>query len=71
MKFRVTFKTPDAVETAIMDELSPRIAESEDEKLDREDKIEELKEFASQWVKYDEYITVEFDTEAGTCRVVQ
>jgi hypothetical protein len=31
---------------------------------------EPMQEFASRWVKYGEYITIEFDTEAGTATVV-
>lgn len=31
---------------------------------------EKVVEFVSKWVKYGEYITVEFDTDAGTAVVV-
>lgn len=73
MKFKVTFKTPDAVYESVKD-----IAEQEacgivdaDENCDRQSEIRtELEDFASKWVKYGEVITVEFDTEKGTANIV-
>ncbi len=56
MKFRVTFKTPDAVDYAV-DEYG----------LEHKD---EIKETARKFVTYGEYITVEFDTETQTATVV-
>lgn len=53
MKFRLTFKTPDVTFNAL-------------ENVD-EDKQEEVKELIEKYVKYDEYLTVEFDTEDKTC----
>ncbi len=66
MKFRATFKMPDAVENAAEETVS----DIEDE-LDRSDKIEALEEFAARWVNNGETVTIEFDTEAETATVVQ
>ncbi len=60
MKFQVMFKSPDALQDAIMD-----IVGVDD------DLAEELETFAEKWVKYNEYITVEFDTKADTAVVVK
>lgn len=56
MKFKVTFKTPDAVDYAIED-LS-------------EDEREEAKETARKFIEYDEYVVIEFDTETKTATVL-
>jgi len=56
MKVKLTFKMPDAVEQALED-----IAE---------DDREEVRQACGKWVRYGEYITVEVDTEAGTCTVI-
>ncbi len=57
MKFRVTFKTPDALDYALDD-------------FPYDESREEAKEVAKQFIEYGEYITVEFDTEAKTATVV-
>ena len=56
MTVQVTFKTPDAVYYASQD-------------LD-EDQKKRFKEVAEKWLKYGEYITVEFDLTTGNARVV-
>ena len=55
MKFCVCFKTPDALDYLDLDE----------------DESEEALDFARQYVKYGEYITIEFDTDAGTAVAVK
>ena len=77
MKFRVTMKTPDALNIAI-DEAVDSIVEDlpedlpEDEQEDKRiDLTDEAKEFASKYFKYGEYIAIEFDTEAKTATVVK
>jgi len=57
MKFNLTFKTPD-----VMDELVS------DTELTAEDR-EKAAAFASQWVTYREYVTIEFDTKTKTATV--
>lgn len=74
MKFRVQFKDPDVVHDAAVEAAEAGMPEglSEEEKEQLLDaRAEKLTDFASTWVKYGEYITVEFDTEAGTATVVK
>jgi hypothetical protein len=60
MKFRVTFKTPDALVNAV---------EAEVER--HSNLYAEAMDCAAKWMKYEEYITIEFDTETGTATVVE
>jgi hypothetical protein len=76
MKFRVTFKSPDAVYDAIHEAVQSTIPEGvkfieSDLNDELDDKRQELKDFAKKWVRYDEYVTVEFDTDAKTCTVME
>jgi hypothetical protein len=65
MKFRATYKFPDAVHYGIQDAL-----EDMPDDDDRDNLEQELFDFAFDKVGSSEYITVEFDTEAGTVTVV-
>ena len=56
MKIRLTFKTPDVLEYPSV-ELTP-------------EELEDFKKLASNWVKYEENITVEIDTNTKTCVVI-
>ena len=74
MKVKVFIKDPDvlqdAVEEAVDEELkNSGLAEDEQEAV-RELRIEKALDVANTWWEYGEYITVEFDTEARTARVV-
>jgi hypothetical protein len=75
MKFRVTFKTPDALEYAAQ-EVSVVEARQQAEHdgatfYDAQGEAYDAAiEFGKKWVKYGEYVTIEFDTEAGTATVV-
>lgn len=57
MNIRLTFKTPDVVDDAVR-----RYMQEVDE--DRELEIEAA---CAKWIRYGEYLTVEIDTETGTC----
>jgi len=57
MKITISFKTPDAVEYALE-------TLSEDEKA-------EANELIKNWVEYGECLSVEVDTEAKTCIVLE
>lgn len=59
MLFRLTMKTPDALQHAIED-----ATDDPDARIKMED-------LASEWIEYGEYITVEFDTDKKTCVVVK
>ena len=80
MKFRIYMKNPDCVSDAIDDAIENEIEElksfgkplDEDDLDDlRENHKEKLEEFLQQWVEYNEYITIEFDTIANTAVVVE
>ena len=57
MKIQVTFKTPDV------------LSEVDTTDWARRDKVV-FDALVQKYIECDEYITVEFDTEAGTCVVV-
>ena len=56
MKFTITFKDPDAVDSCLEDYPA--------------DKRDEMKEFAKQFLSWGEYVDVEFDTKEKTATVV-
>lgn len=58
MKFCLTFKTPDVLEQLDYETFT----------LEESYKIQE---FAKKFIKYGEYITVEFDTEKQTAKVIE
>lgn len=60
MKFRVYMKDPDGVYESIAD------ASDRDEQTRKN-----LSEFIKRWCMCGEYITIEFDTDAGTATVVE
>lgn len=80
MKFRVMFKTPDAVSGAVGQvvhgETNRQLREGgqdfdEEEFAAAADHIlHNAIVFTRKWVKYGEYVTIEFDTEAGTATVI-
>lgn len=74
MKFTVTMKDPDgvydSVRDAIDDNLPSGLDEDELEHLAQERK-EELSELMKKWFRYGEYLSVEIDTEKGTCTVLE
>lgn len=81
MKFRVTMKDPDGPEDSLQDAARDAVRDMAPEALkellelhERSElvdmKQEKLRAFTSRWLEYGEYVTLEFDTEAGTCVVV-
>jgi hypothetical protein len=76
MKFRVTMKSPNCLEDSISEAVNDASLDWDNvSKEDIEDEIynqtEEFKELCKKWFKYGELITVEIDTEAKTCVVVE
>lgn len=57
MKFKVTFKTPDAVQYAL-------------EELPAGSDFESAQKVLDKFVEYNEYVRIEFDTETQTATVV-
>lgn len=74
MNFRMMMKTPDCLDDAIEDAVGSMLFDFEGDEEAQEDKrielTEEAKDFAEKWVKWGEYVTIEFDTEAGTAVVL-
>lgn len=75
MKFRIYMKDPDGPFDSIRE--AAFAAANDIEGLDEDEKESvaeskqlKLTDFAKTWLEYDEYVTLEFDTEAGTCVVV-
>lgn len=58
MKYRLTFKTPGVLDHA------------HKEAINNEDELA-FKALTSRYIKYGEYVTLEFDTEFDTVRVVE
>ena len=79
MKFSLTFKTPDVLDQLLEEGLSYRSEDSCDcggtclncQQLTEQSELEmeKMKKFAKEYVVYDEYITILFDTIAKTATV--
>lgn len=59
MKITVSMKCPDALDQAINEATSTTQEEAE------------IKNLCDKWFKWGEYVTLEIDTEAGTCIVLE
>lgn len=79
MKIKLTFKTPDV--TGDIKDNFPEHCEVHEEydfgctacidhKLEAKEEIQSIKSQLGKFIQYDEYITVEFDLNAGTATVV-
>ena len=68
MIIRVHMKTPDCIFYAAQGVCSNLIHPSEG---DKEQAIEDIKNFLGKWFMYDENVTLEFDTELGTAKVLE
>lgn len=72
MKLSITLKDPDgfweAVDRAVKSQEDPEMDEDERESL-RELRTEKTWRKLETWVDCQEYITIDFDTEAGTATV--
>lgn len=74
MKFNVTFKCPDAVDNALDHAVAqslPKYIDKEEAELLFESRREKAKSKLEKFVTYGEYLTVQFDLEAGTATVVE
>src|SRR5262245_49525650 len=71
IKFRAAFTATSVGGSSILEEsIEDAAHEKANERDDYPFIIQHLKEFASRWVTDDEFITVEFDTGAGTATVI-
>lgn len=86
MRFHASFKTPDAANhEGFLDQAEREVLlrhglldDHDHVDPERDDLVDEyntiahrMAGFAERWVRHGESITVEFDTEAGTCKVVE
>lgn len=74
MKFTVSMKNPDALDDAIQDAVRKELASNDGISADEVDilmehRSEKVREVCKQWFEHGEYLTVEIDTQAGTCTV--
>lgn len=75
MKFRVTMKDPDTLHDAIRGAVEADIEKLNLDEDEAEAVVEKrrakVEAICSKWFGYGEYLTVEIDTEAKTCSVVE
>lgn len=74
MKITVSFKNPDALDESIDESFQDlKIEGLDEEELEavKETRKAETKEICEKWFKWGEYLTVEVDTEAKTCTVIE
>lgn len=79
MKLYVTMKDPDTLIDALNDaerDLTAELMSSlnltrEEAKAVAEKRVESMREFAAEWFKWGEYITVELDDKEKTIKVVK
>jgi hypothetical protein len=75
MKIQITFKDPDRVGDAVQQAVSEAVHVVPDLSTDERDmvmdaRMERTWEDLEKFIEYQEYVTIEIDTEAGTARVV-
>lgn len=74
MKVTITFKDPDGVHECVredvMESIPSGLTDTEAGDL-LETRTEAAHNALKQWIQWKEYITIEFDTEAGTARVLR
>jgi lipocalin len=75
MKFRISFKDPDAIYDAVVDAVGTELDTlnlPEDEAYEVEDiRVKKALEVCSDFFEYGEYCVIEVDTEAKTAIVVK
>jgi hypothetical protein len=76
MKFRITMKDPDSPYEYIRDAARDSIMNSEhlsNEEIEMimESRTDNYIKFIKPWIKYGEYITLEFDTVENTCKIIE
>jgi len=76
MKIKITVKDPDGVYCSVKDAVEESLEDligMSDEEIEGlvESRQEEQTDKLSKWIKYQEYIVIEFDTETMTARVIE
>ena len=67
MKITLTFKTPDVIANAVDHDHDGKFSDNES----LEKAVEEAQRKLAKWVKYGEYVAIDFDTDAGTATVLK
>jgi len=73
MKFRITIKDHDGqfgIRKAAKDSMPGGLGAAEHEAA-LEKRVERLADFVKKWLEYGEYVRIEFDTDAGTARLLR
>ena len=74
MKFRVTMKDHDTLHDAIREAVERDVRatglDPDGVGMVTDARVEKVGALAQKWFRYGEYLTVEIDTEAGTCVVI-
>lgn len=75
MKFKLTFKDPDCVyedvRAAINDNLKLSGLDEDEIEAVFEIRLEKVQKRLEKWVSNSEYVTIEFDLEKETCKVLE
>lgn len=74
MKFQITLKDPDGVYEGIREAARASLPLGlEPDELEEliDGRHKKLSAFSRPWIKYGEYVTIEFDTESNTAVVVK
>lgn len=75
MKLTVTLKDPDGFYESVLDAVKDSLSGSglDDDEMESavETRMDKVWTKLSKFVEYKEYIDIEFDTDAGTARVVE
>lgn len=65
MKFSITFKTPDVIDSISKYDVEYYRKENPHFETD-EEAVEDIRDFLSKWLRYGELVTIDFDTVAQT-----
>ena len=77
MKFKIAFKDPNFLSVSLVESAKHNLREknlavpTEEYEILMEDELNRLNAFTKKWIRWGEYLTVEFDDEAGTATVVK
>ena len=75
MKLRITFKDPDGVANAIKKAVTESVSSLSDDPDEQEAvseiRTEKLQTSLEKWLSWNEYVTIEFDTDTGTAVVCE
>lgn len=71
MRLCLTFKTPDVIRDSCLNAGILPIEDIPEEEEGEVLSMEDVEEKLRKWIEYGEYITIEFDLEANTARVVE